>query len=81
MRQRPFRFLVRLGGTASEAGPPGWPDGVAQQAHVDIDVTDLDDAEAEVIALGARKADTQPDPAWWRVFLDPAGHPFCLCKV
>lgn len=61
--------------------PPGWPDGPAQQAHVDIDVADLDEAEATVIAIGARKAGAQPDPTRWRVFLDLAGHPFCLCKA
>ena len=28
--------------------------------------------------LGAVKTDDQPMPQSWRVFLDPAGHPFCL---
>jgi hypothetical protein len=31
-----------------------------------------------VLALGARKADVQPAPDNFRVYLDPAGHPFCL---
>jgi hypothetical protein len=31
-----------------------------------------------VLALGARKADHQPGQTF-RVFLDPEGHPFCLC--
>lgn len=61
--------------------PPGWPDGSPQQAHLDFDVADLDSAEAEVLALGARKAQSQPRPDRWRVFLDPAGHPFCLVLV
>lgn len=60
--------------------PPGWPDG-AQQLHVDIDVTDLDEAEAQVLALGAVKTEEQPRAQSWRVFLDPAGHPFCLVLV
>ncbi len=60
---------------------PGWPDGPPQQAHLDFDVADLDDAEQEVIALGARKTSAQPSPDEWRVFLDPAGHPFCLIKA
>jgi hypothetical protein len=34
---------------------------------------------AEAIRLGARQADQQPRPRRWRVMLDPAGHPFCLC--
>ncbi len=61
--------------------PPRWPDGPAQQAHLDFDVTDLDEGERAVVALGAVKADTQPSPDEWRVFVDPAGHPFCLCLV
>jgi catechol 2,3-dioxygenase-like lactoylglutathione lyase family enzyme len=61
--------------------PPTWPDGdVPTQAHIDIAVDDLDDGERAVIALGARKADTQPSPDNFRVFSDPAGHPFCLVK-
>lgn len=60
---------------------PTWPTGdVPQQAHLDIDVDDLDAAEAAVLPLGAVKADVQPDPANFRVFLDPAGHPFCLVR-
>ncbi len=59
--------------------PPGWPDGdPPQQAHLDFEVTDLDEGERRVIALGARKTEQQPEPDEWRVFLDPAGHPFCL---
>lgn len=60
---------------------PEWPDGNPQQAHMDFDVPDLDAGEASVLSLGATKSDTQPDPDSWRVFLDPAGHPFCLIKT
>lgn len=57
---------------------PTWPDGDRpQQLHLDFDVPDLDTAEAQVLALGARKHDHQPGTTF-RVFLDPAGHPFCL---
>ncbi|NNF54240.1 MAG: VOC family protein [Acidimicrobiales bacterium] len=59
--------------------PPQWPYGLPQQAHLDFDVSDLDEGEQAVLAAGARKADHQPSPDDWRVFLDPAGHPFCLC--
>jgi hypothetical protein len=41
-------------------------------------VRDLDEAEPEVLALGATKPEHQPGTSF-RVFLDPAGHPFCLC--
>ena len=61
--------------------PPRWPDGPPQQAHLDFDAADLDASEAAVIAIGARKTDVQPEPDQWRVFLDPAGHPFCIVKA
>ena len=63
---------------ASDHQPPVWPStDRPQQAHLDFDVEDLDQAEAQVLALGARKAEHQPGESF-RVFLDPAGHPFCL---
>jgi len=46
--------------------------------QLDFDVANLDEGEAEALAMGAVKADDQPKPQFWRVFLDPAGHPFCL---
>ncbi|GMA40319.1 VOC family protein [Mobilicoccus caccae] len=59
--------------------PPRWPGQDApQQMHIDVDVDDLDVAEAAVIDLGATKHEHQPGTTF-RVFLDPAGHPFCLC--
>ncbi len=63
---------------AADHEPPGWPDGPPQQSHLDFDVDDLDEGERAVLAIGARKSPTQPRPESWRVFLDPAGHPFCL---
>ena len=58
--------------------PPVWPsDDHPQQAHLDFDVPNLDEAEEQVLNLGARKADFQPGETF-RVYLDPAGHPFCL---
>jgi predicted enzyme related to lactoylglutathione lyase len=59
--------------------PPDWPgQELPQQMHLDVVVDDLDAAEAEVVALGATRHDHQPGTSF-RVFLDPAGHPFCLC--
>jgi len=57
---------------------PGWGDGAAKQMHIDLSVDDLDAAQEQALALGARLADPQPQPDRWRVLLDPAGHPFCL---
>lgn len=59
--------------------PPRWPtQEVPQQMHLDVVVDDLDTAEEAVLALGATKHEHQPGTTF-RVFLDPAGHPFCLC--
>jgi predicted enzyme related to lactoylglutathione lyase len=59
--------------------PPTWPSqDKPQQMHLDVLVDDLDAAEAAVLDLGATKPEHQPGTSY-RVFLDPAGHPFCLC--
>ena len=60
--------------------PPAWPAGHGDQQmmlHLDIEVEDLDDAGAYAVAEGAFLADYQPQENV-RVYLDPAGHPFCL---
>jgi len=57
--------------------PPQWPSqDVPQQSHIDVKVEDFEVAEAAVLALGATKAGS--DNPGYRVYLDPAGHPFCL---
>ncbi|MBK0333021.1 VOC family protein [Brachybacterium sp. MASK1Z-5] len=61
---------------------PQWPDGPQhQQMHLDLAADDLDAASRVVLAIGGVEAPTQPDPARWRVMLDPVGHPFCLSAV
>jgi catechol 2,3-dioxygenase-like lactoylglutathione lyase family enzyme len=60
--------------------PPAWPAGPGDQQmmmHLDIQVEDLDAAGAHAIACGASLARFQPQTDV-RVYLDPAGHPFCL---
>jgi hypothetical protein len=47
------------------------------QVHVDIRVPDVEAATGEVLALGARRLSRAPERGF-RVFADPAGHPFCL---
>lgn len=62
--------------------PPTWPEGaVPKQLHLELAVSDLDGQEARILALGATKADAQPNPDGWRVLLDPAGHPFCITNM
>lgn len=61
---------------------PTWPEqGQLQQMHLDVSVHDLDAAVERAVALGARQAEHQAQPAMWRVLIDPAGHPFCLTTV
>jgi catechol 2,3-dioxygenase-like lactoylglutathione lyase family enzyme len=60
--------------------PPVWPAGPGDQqmmAHLDIEVDDLEAAGEYARALGATLAEFQPQPDV-RVYLDPAGHPFCF---
>lgn len=59
---------------------PEWPAGPGDQQmmiHLDIEVEDLEAAGAKARALGAELAHYQPQENV-RVYLDPAGHPFCL---
>jgi len=60
--------------------PPKWPSADAsQQFHLDLTVPDLDAAEREVLALGATVLEADDRERSFRVYADPAGHPFCLC--
>jgi catechol 2,3-dioxygenase-like lactoylglutathione lyase family enzyme len=59
---------------------PTWPAGPGDpqmMMHLDIEVDDLDAAGAHALAAGAVLAAYQPQDDV-RVYLDPAGHPFCL---
>jgi len=64
--------------------PPSWPDGTPQQVHLDLRVTDYAEPHERAVAHGAvplqpttaPNADGEPG---FRVYADPAGHPFCLC--
>jgi catechol 2,3-dioxygenase-like lactoylglutathione lyase family enzyme len=59
---------------------PVWPAGPGDpqmNLHLDIQVEDLAEAGAHAEKAGAVQAEFQPQEDV-RVFLDPAGHPFCL---
>lgn len=63
--------------------PPVWPEspGAQQQMeHLDFIVNDLEQAVQHAIHCGATLAKTQFSESW-KVMLDPAGHPFCLCLM
>lgn len=68
--------------------PPDWPsaDHDSQQFHLDFDAgstwEEIDAAEKQVLALGARVLDREDyERKDFRVYADPAGHPFCLCRI
>ena len=61
--------------------PPRWPDAAhPQQFHLDLGVEDLGRAQEDVLARGATLLDEGDGARSWRVFADPAGHPFCLVR-
>jgi predicted enzyme related to lactoylglutathione lyase len=68
---------------APDHRPPQWPAGQPQQIHVDLAVDDIAAAHRQAIDAGARlltpPEDVEAARVGYRVFADPAGHPFCLC--
>ncbi|MBH6948178.1 VOC family protein [Clostridioides difficile] len=67
----------------SEYKPPVWPEkpeSQQQMAHMDFAVNDLEEAVQYAIHCGATIAEEQFTDDW-RVMIDPAGHPFCLCQM
>ena len=64
--------------------PPQWPGHRGElQVHIDLLVDDLSEACAAVEAAGGRPLTDvlDPGPKAWRIYADPAGHPFCLVTV
>jgi catechol 2,3-dioxygenase-like lactoylglutathione lyase family enzyme len=72
---------VRLGfQRAPDHRPPRWPDPTyPQQMHIDVFVPDVEKAEPAVLELGATLLEGAGESSF-RVYADPAGHPFCLCR-
>jgi hypothetical protein len=61
----------------TDYNPPRWPDPAApQQLHLDVLVEDVDTAEQRALAFGAKRLPGEGEN--WRVYADPAAHPFCL---
>jgi hypothetical protein len=74
----PHRGLLLAFQRAPGHLPPTWPDPTSSmQMHLDLRTADLEAAETEVLRLGATKLYDQPGNRF-RVYADPAGHPFCL---
>jgi catechol 2,3-dioxygenase-like lactoylglutathione lyase family enzyme len=61
--------------------PPRWEDPARpQQFHLDLSVEDLDRAQEVALGIGATLLDDGNGKRGWRIFADPAGHPFCLVQ-
>ncbi|MDX6323465.1 MAG: hypothetical protein QOF52_3323 [Propionibacteriaceae bacterium] len=66
--------------TETDYRRPAWPAAAGDQQmmiHLDIAVDDLEAAGDHAVSAGAQLAEFQPQDDV-RVYLDPAGHPFCL---
>jgi catechol 2,3-dioxygenase-like lactoylglutathione lyase family enzyme len=64
---------------APDHEPPQFPDPRgSQQFHLDVTVADVDEAESKVLAHGAVRVTDAIGEDNFRVYRDPAGHPFCL---
>jgi catechol 2,3-dioxygenase-like lactoylglutathione lyase family enzyme len=66
--------------TEDQHVPPVWPTTIDEQQmmmHLDISVSNLDEAAGVAERLGASVAPWQPQDDV-RVMIDPAGHLFCL---
>ena len=66
-----------------ECVPPVWPEEPGKQQkqmHFNFQAGDLQFAVEEALRLGATKAAGQYGGEQFVTMLDPAGHPFCLCK-
>lgn len=64
--------------------PPIWTEKAGQQQkqmHFDFQVSDLDEYVNKATSLGAVKAIEQFGENNFVTMIDPAGHPFCLCKM
>ncbi|GAB77215.1 hypothetical protein SAMN05421595_1030 [Austwickia chelonae] len=64
--------------------PPEWPGRTGEiQSHFDLLVDNLVEATDRILTAGATALTEvlDPGPKAWRVFADPAGHPFCLVTV
>lgn len=63
--------------------PPAWPDPARpQQFHLDFEVPDFAESRALAESLGATYVEEHVGERGYGfiVMLDPAGHPFCLCR-
>ena len=80
---------IRMGGIelaftrVEDYRAPQWLDDAhPKQFHLDFEVDDIEAEQRRVLALGAtlHRDCMDPDGFGWRVYADPVGHLFCLCR-
>ncbi|WP_030162231.1 VOC family protein [Glycomyces sp. NRRL B-16210] len=62
---------------------PTWPGGEhPKQFHLDFEVDDIEAEQRRIVDLGATLQEDfiGSEGYGWRVYTDPVGHPFCLCR-
>jgi predicted enzyme related to lactoylglutathione lyase len=62
---------------------PQWPDSDhPKQFHLDFEVDDIEAEQSRILGLGATllRDHVGPEGYGFRIYADPVGHPFCLCR-
>ena len=62
---------------------PQWPSSEhPKQFHLDFEVDNIEAEQSRILALGAtlQRDCRGPNGYGFRVYTDPVGHPFCLCR-
>jgi hypothetical protein len=68
------------GGLAIDFAMVPEPKTVKNRLHLDLRSTDLAEATAQALALGATRADDVYHGDQWQVLRDPEGNEFCLLR-
>ncbi|HEX2375470.1 MAG TPA: VOC family protein [Actinomycetota bacterium] len=68
------------GGLAIDFGRVPEAKTVKNRLHLDLRSSDLAEATAQALALGATRADDIYDQGRWQVLRDPEGNEFCLLR-
>lgn len=78
--RRPDGIRPEIGFENGDDVRPRWPDpAYPQQLHLDIEVADMEAADALARRHGAELL--RDNGARHRIYADPVGHPFCLCPA
>lgn len=75
--------VVFLFAQEEDYAPPVWPEEPGRQQkqmHFDFQVESIPEAAERAASLGAVRAPAQFGGEDFVTMLDPAGHPFCLCR-